>query len=513
TTASATSTATVTTTTTARAAPSSSATTPTPAGAKASEPALTPIAPYGDESSSFPNLFTADRSDDVYADDLLQDALDSDGDAHAEGFKSHEPEASGGAAGFPARNEAGDEQDAGEEGRQVMASNKGGSKRKKGDRKRAREGEIESEAQKQKASRDRNREHARNTRIRKKQYVENLKTQIGELLQMKARAERNTLLVSSKASTERATRRQMVLNMFYLRASEDLSRRSWATILDESFTCIAPLTPYRHFPSSEVREDHRFITGIDGMIQDTASLAVFIQSICRRSQNPTGQKVNYQFYTSPEDTVVGSDSLMCRWLMKTENAAECGAQCEVCSQGMLRAKFARDHRIKRLEFVFDVMGFMQQLQRAMGGGCFRVTPNTLESAMQASRQARLVCSSEPPYWIVHANEAWTALTGHSAEQAKLFPLNFFNGPAGSAEVNNVGDLDVLVKTCVGTNLKRAAMADVRIATRNMNRLSVSVLCYPLGTRDGNTAHVLLVMEEVPICPALPQPGQSVGGRE
>ena len=54
---------------------------------------------------------------------------------------------------------------------------------------------------------------------------------------------------------QRATRRQMVLNMFYLRASEDLSRRSWATILDESFTCIAPLTPYRHFPSSEVGVD------------------------------------------------------------------------------------------------------------------------------------------------------------------------------------------------------------------------------------------------------------------
>lgn len=27
------------------------------------------------------------------------------------------------------------------------------------------------------------------------------------------------------------------------------------------------------------------------MIQDTASLAVFMQSICRRAQNPTGQKV------------------------------------------------------------------------------------------------------------------------------------------------------------------------------------------------------------------------------
>lgn len=42
---------------------------------------------------------------------------------------------------------------------------------------------------------------------------------------------------------------------------------------------------------TQTREDHRLITGIDGMIKDTASLAVFIQSISRRSQNPTGQQV------------------------------------------------------------------------------------------------------------------------------------------------------------------------------------------------------------------------------
>lgn len=42
---------------------------------------------------------------------------------------------------------------------------------------------------------------------------------------------------------------------------------------------------------TQTQEDHRLITGIDGMIKDTASLAVFIQSISRRSQNPTGQQV------------------------------------------------------------------------------------------------------------------------------------------------------------------------------------------------------------------------------
>lgn len=49
-------------------------------------------------------------------------------------------------------------------------------------------------------SRDRNREHARNTRIRKKQYIENLKLQIGEMLQTKARDERDALLYCSRQS-------------------------------------------------------------------------------------------------------------------------------------------------------------------------------------------------------------------------------------------------------------------------------------------------------------------------
>lgn len=45
----------------------------------------------------------------------------------------------------------------------------------------------------------------------------------------------------------------MVLNMFYLKASEELSPRSWACVLDDGFTCVCPLTPFRSFPPSEVR--------------------------------------------------------------------------------------------------------------------------------------------------------------------------------------------------------------------------------------------------------------------
>ncbi|CAM9208875.1 unnamed protein product, partial [Ectocarpus fasciculatus] len=238
------------------------------------------------------------------------------------------------------------------------------------------EDEDANENPKQRANRVRNREHARNTRIRKKQYVESLKLQVGEMLQAKAQEERDAQLETSKISAERTAMRQMVLNILYLKATEELSPRSWACVLDDGFTCVCPITPFRSFPPAEAREDHRLITGIEGMIQDTASLAVFIKSICPRSRNPTGRKLKYQFYTSPEDTVVGPNALMCQWLMKTDNATECGALCDVFSHGMLRAHFSPDNRIKRLEIVFDVMSLMQQLQRAVGQGELRMVPNT-----------------------------------------------------------------------------------------------------------------------------------------
>ncbi|CAM9735100.1 unnamed protein product, partial [Hapterophycus canaliculatus] len=194
---------------------------------------------------------------------------------------------------------------------------------------------------------------------------------------------------------------------------------------------------------------------------------------------------------------------MCQWLMKTDNATECGAQCEVFSHGMLRAYFSPDNRIKRLEIMFDVMSFMQQLQRAAGQGEFRMIPNTLAASVQPSQQARLVLSADPPHGIVHANEAWSALMGHPAEEAKMFSYTLMNGPA---EANSDGALAALVQACVGSRLKRAGAADLVVVTRDLRRLKVAVQAYPLGDLDGATTHLLLVMEEVPVCAPLAQGG-------
>lgn len=44
----------------------------------------------------------------------------------------------------------------------------------------------------------------------------------------------------------------MVLNMFYLKAAEELSPHAWTCVLDKDFTCISPITPFRSFMPSEV---------------------------------------------------------------------------------------------------------------------------------------------------------------------------------------------------------------------------------------------------------------------
>jgi hypothetical protein len=40
-----------------------------------------------------------------------------------------------------------------------------------------------------------------------------------------------------------------------------------------------------------------------------------------------------------------------------------------------------------------------------------IIPNSIEMAVQPSREARSVVNAEPPFAIAHANEAWVALTG------------------------------------------------------------------------------------------------------
>mmetsp|Transcript_70126 Transcript_70126/g.203362 ORF Transcript_70126/g.203362 Transcript_70126/m.203362 type:complete len:921 (-) Transcript_70126:138-2900(-) len=272
--------------------------------------------------------------------------------------------------------------------------------------------------EKAKANRDRNREHARNTRLRKKAYLEKLKSTVDELCR-----ERDTL-VSERAGAANIlvemhnTRTEVLMSFFALRSANEKRRDLWASILDEScFACVMPVTPYRSFPASEVQVSkcQRTILGIDGMMADTSSLHVLLNSLVDRSRFPNATIV-FRYTLVTEEAVVAGNQMMARWVMSTLNATQCGAKMEVAKQGMLCCKFNSAHKIIGLELMFDVMALMLQLKQAAGSDTFSVIPNTVQTCQRSFDKPMVMTLAEEPYTIVQVNKLWEEMTGYTAEE-------------------------------------------------------------------------------------------------
>ena len=268
------------------------------------------------------------------------------------------------------------------------------------------------------ANRDRNREHARNTRLRKKAYLEKLKATVEELCR-----ERDAL-VSERAGAASLlvemhnTRTEVLMSFFALRSSNEKRRKLWSSILDESsFTCIMPVTPYRSFSASEVQVSKcsRTILGIDSMMADTASLHVLFDSLVDKKKYPDA-KIEFRYTLVTEESVVAGNQMMARWVMTTMNATKFGALTEVAKQGMLCCKFNSQHRIIGLELMFDVMAFMLQLKQAAGTDSFSVIPNTVQTCQRTFDRPMVMTLADPPFTIVQVNKLWEGMTGYSAEE-------------------------------------------------------------------------------------------------
>eukprot|EP00545_Synedropsis_sp_CCMP1620_P004782 CAMPEP_0119010292 /NCGR_PEP_ID=MMETSP1176-20130426/4911_1 /TAXON_ID=265551 /ORGANISM="Synedropsis recta cf, Strain CCMP1620" /LENGTH=806 /DNA_ID=CAMNT_0006962927 /DNA_START=930 /DNA_END=3351 /DNA_ORIENTATION=+ len=272
-------------------------------------------------------------------------------------------------------------------------------------------------AEKAKANRDRNREHARNTRLRKKAYLEKLKITVDELCR-----ERDTLVTERAGAANllvemHNTRTEVLMSFFALRSGYEKQRELWSSILDEScFACVMPVTPYRSFPASEVQVSkcQRTVMGIDGMMSDTASLHLLLNTLVDRSRYPDAS-IQFRYTLVTEDAVVAGNQMMARWVMSTTNATQLGARMEVAKQGMLCCKFNSAHKIIGLELMFDVMAFMLQLKQAAGSHEFAVVPNTVQTCQRAFKLPMVMTLAERPYTIVQVNKLWEEMTGYKAE--------------------------------------------------------------------------------------------------
>lgn len=122
-------------------------------------------------------------------------------------------------------------------------------------------------------NRDRNREHARNTRLRKKAYVEELKRTLTELVTQRDAAELERRHEKQRDHEVREVRYRVMEEFLKLRArgSEQNLLARWVAILEEGFTFSLPLTEYRPMVQSQLSLMTRRVSTSDTSVVTNAT--------------------------------------------------------------------------------------------------------------------------------------------------------------------------------------------------------------------------------------------------
>lgn len=139
--------------------------------------------------------------------------------------------------------------------------------------------------------RAKNREHAKNTRDRKRKFIEDLKEQLQKVSDEQDKIDRDRKVALSRLAEQISVRKKLLGDVLRLRAEACMVTETWRTMLDEAFVCVLPVTPYRSFCPDEVIEGQRMFRGIDGMVRDCASLLVMTQSIITPTSLDPDRKV------------------------------------------------------------------------------------------------------------------------------------------------------------------------------------------------------------------------------
>lgn len=291
--------------------------------------------------------------------------------------------------------------------------------------------EFENEKAKYKAK---NREHAKNTRRRKKGYIDTLRLSLASICSEREQIDTDRRVVLARLAEQVTLRKQVLQTFFNYRAKGELSYNIWKSILDESFEMTLPITPYRTFAPLQVFQCRRHVKGIKDLISDTASFSTMIQSIVTLHDFSSGNRVIIDFSIDFNEMIVNKNILSTKVILKTLNAISLGARYELNIDCLLLAHYNSTNKLVLLDVHYDVMSLMQQLRRSSRRHEFQVVPNTLHIAEEYSNEARLALDCRNPFQIIYSNKSFLEMFGYDYDS--LLKMNCSMIIADSYENNN-----------------------------------------------------------------------------
>mmetsp|Transcript_15058 Transcript_15058/g.21313 ORF Transcript_15058/g.21313 Transcript_15058/m.21313 type:complete len:755 (-) Transcript_15058:326-2590(-) len=239
-------------------------------------------------------------------------------------------------------------------------------------------------------NRDRNREHARNTRLRKKAYVEELKRTLTELVAQRDAAELEKRHNAQRELEQREVRYRVMEEFLKLRGRNELNFARWIAILEDGFTLTLPGTDFRRsgnddqpksgarrvsLPASQVSPE-QILNGPSEVMTDSSNVSALLQTL-GKGPNTGGvarTPVVMVYHCDRKNFFMDGVNAVLEWSLSSVGAVNQGAPAELNLKGTMHAHFSpASNKLLSAKILFDTGCVKAQLQQL-------IVPQMLESA-------------------------------------------------------------------------------------------------------------------------------------
>lgn len=223
-----------------------------------------------------------------------------------------------------------------------------------------------------KQNRDRNREHARNTRLRKKAYVEELKRTLTEIVSQRDAADVEKMHSAQREREQREVRFRVMEEFLKLRGRNELNSARWVAILEDGFTLTLPKTGYRKMVESDAPvEDgdamsranfEQLIRGAGPVMEDSQHLCNFLQTI-GNAEGADASPVQIVYKCDRKKFFMDSNNTFMEFGAATAGIVNRGLTKEVIFKGSMRALFSpASNKLISVDITFDTGSIVHQLE-------------------------------------------------------------------------------------------------------------------------------------------------------
>ena len=233
-----------------------------------------------------------------------------------------------------------------------------------------------------KQNRDRNREHARNTRLRKKAYVEELKRTLTELVARRDAADLEKRHEAQRNREQREVRFRVMEEFLKLRGRNEMSDARWVAILEDGFVLTLPKTSFRKMVDVDAKASSKdtdgendssdtthssldqALRGAAQVMEDSAYLSAYLQTVGGSvSTEPGGAKVELTYRCDRKHFFMDGNIAFMDFTATTVGVVAKGASSEVVYKGQIRSSFSpASNKLISVDCTFDTASFIQQVE-------------------------------------------------------------------------------------------------------------------------------------------------------